>query len=256
MFLIPMAPFRLGGAAYLLLLQRTIVRASAVYSRPETPICSIMSLICEKTRFTKALDGWTRTTSRSALGQKLKNFVVSLARVTHHSQILRAFSAGSFSHLSASTTRAEVRIAASATPSSSAATGTAAEDEEEADAAAREEPPPPTPPPFAAAASLSLSLRARTVAYSGAPGTLPKSKGLRACSITKGNSFFMPSKNSSVNSGKPKHASSVQCPEAVSRLYYHHIKLSTKVCATYRQEKSSKVDPRCQVMYSNQLVCG
>jgi hypothetical protein len=139
-----MAPFRLGGAAYLLLLQRTIVRASTVPSRPETPICSIMSLICEKIRSTKALDGWTRTTSRSALGQKLKYFVVSLARVTHHSQILRAFSAGSFSHLFASTTRAAVRIVASKTSSSSAAIGTAAEDEEEADA----EPPPP---PIAAA---------------------------------------------------------------------------------------------------------
>jgi hypothetical protein len=60
-----MAPFRLGGAAYLLLLQRTIVRASTVSSRHETPICSIMSLTCEKIRFTKALDGWTRTTSRT-----------------------------------------------------------------------------------------------------------------------------------------------------------------------------------------------
>jgi len=122
MFLIPMASFRLGGAACLLLLQRTIVRASTVTSRPETPICSIMSLICEKTRSTKALDSWTRTISRSAVDQKLKNFVVSLARVTHHTQNLRAFSDGSFSYLSASTTCATVRIAASITSWSSATT--------------------------------------------------------------------------------------------------------------------------------------
>jgi len=66
-------PGRLSPGPYLVNpLQRTIVRASMVSSRLDTPICSIMSLICEKTRSTKALEGWTRTTSRSARGQYLK----------------------------------------------------------------------------------------------------------------------------------------------------------------------------------------
>ena len=38
--------------------------------------------------------------------------------------------------------------------------------------------------------------------------------------------------------------------------YCQHIKLSTKVCAPYCQKQRSEVDPRCQVVYSKQLVCG
>ena len=47
---------------------------------------------------------------------------------------------------------------------------------------------------------------------------------------------------------------SAQKPPGI--FHYHNIKLSTKVCVPYRQANSCEADSRCQVMYSNHLVCG